>query len=131
MTSDEMAVRDSHARWIAAVNANDLAYLLTAIADDAVLLSPGRAPSGRDDFTAEFSAAHGALRLHCRSDIEEVGVCNDLAWTRCRDTLTITPRASGATQRFEGHRLTLYRRAADGRWLLTRDAHTLTLIADS
>jgi uncharacterized protein (TIGR02246 family) len=94
--------------------------------DDVVLLNPGGAPFGREGFAATFSAAHQALRIDCRSELEEVVVVGTVAYTRCRDTLAVTPRAGGETTRFAGHRLTVYRQQPDGRWLLARDAHTLT-----
>ena len=49
----------------------------------------------------------------------------DIGYTRCRDALTLTPSAGGDTTALAGHRLTIYRKQPDGRWLLARDAHTL------
>ena len=43
MRSDEQAIREMHTTWIDAVNAGDLAHLLTLMADDVVFLNPGRA----------------------------------------------------------------------------------------
>lgn len=126
MNADERAIRELNTTWIDAVNAADLACLLSLMTDDVVLLSPGgQAPMGRDGFPAVFTGAHQQLRLRCTSELEEVVVVGDVAYTRCRDTLTITPRAGGASTQLAGHRLTVYRQQADGRWLLARDAHTL------
>ena len=58
MGPDERAIREVHSTWIDAVNAGDLVRLLTLMADDVVFLNPGRAPFGRDGFSADFSAAH-------------------------------------------------------------------------
>jgi uncharacterized protein (TIGR02246 family) len=126
MTSDEQAIRELHASWIEAVNAGDLAPLLDRLADDAVLMGPGQAPYGQDGFIAAFSGAHRDLLLHCRSEQLEVVVAGDMAYTVSRDALSFTPRAGGETTRLAGHRLTIYRRRADGLWRLARDAHTLT-----
>ena len=41
MGSDERAIREMHSAWINAVNAGDLARLLTLMADDVVFLNPG------------------------------------------------------------------------------------------
>src|SRR4051794_27960133 len=41
MRPDELAIRELHSIWIDAVNAGDLASLLTLIADDVVFLNPG------------------------------------------------------------------------------------------
>jgi uncharacterized protein (TIGR02246 family) len=129
MTSDEQAIHTVHTTWIAAVNAGDLACLLALMTDDVVYLGPGREPFGRDAFGPGLLGAHEHNLIHCLSDLEEVVVVGELAHTRCRDSLTVTPRAGGATVALAGHRLTVYRRQADGRWLLARDAHTLMPVA--
>lgn len=129
MNTDEdaaRALRETHETWIAAVNAGDLACLLGLMADDAVFLSPGREPFGREGFQAGFLDGHAQYSLRCVSEPFEITVLGDVACTLCRDTLSLTPRAGGETVRLAGHRLTVYRRQAGGAWRLARDAHTLT-----
>lgn len=126
MEPDERQIREVHSAWIEAVNAGDLVRLLSLMADDVVFLSPGQAPSGREEFSANFSAAHEELRIRCLSELDEVVVVGEVACTRSRDALTVVPRAGGDATQFVGHRLTVYRRQTDGRWLLARDAHTLS-----
>lgn len=129
MGSDEREVREVHSTWIGAVNAGDLARLLTLMADDVVFLNPGQAPSGRDGFSANFSAAHQRVRIHCSSELEEVVVSGDVAYAWSRDALSVT-RAGGEATQLAGHRLTVYRKQPDGRWLLARDAHTLSPVEE-
>ena len=126
MGSDERAIRELHSTWIDAVNAGDLVRLLTLMADDVVFLNPGQAPFGRDGFSSGFSAAHQQARINCISELEEVVVVGEVAYTRARDSLSVTPRAGGDTVQLAGDRLTVYRKQPDGRWLLARDAHTLS-----
>lgn len=128
MSADEQAIHDVHTNWIAAVNAGDLGRLLALMADDVVFLNPGQAPCGRDGFPAGFSAAHERFHVRCISDLEEVVVTGDVAYTLCRDSLSLTPRSGGETMKLAGHRMTIYRRQPDGRWLLARDAHTLASV---
>lgn len=128
MDADEQPIRELHSAWICAVNAGDLARLLTLMVDDAVFLSPGQVPFGRDGFSANFSAAHQQLRIDCRSELEEVVVVGEVAYTWSRDALSVMPRTVGAATQFAGHRITIYRKQPDGRWLLARDAHTLSPI---
>jgi uncharacterized protein (TIGR02246 family) len=129
MGPDERAIREVHSAWIDAVNAGDLARLLTLMADDVVFLNPGRAPFGRDGFSPGFSAAHQQARINCISELEEVVIVGEVAYTRCRDSLSVAPRAGGEAMQLAGHRLTVYRKQPDGRWLLARDAHTLSPVA--
>src|SRR4051812_35905064 len=112
MEPDERAIRETHTAWIDAVNAGDLSGLFSLMADDVVFVGPGQAPFGRDGFSAGFSAAHERARIRCVSDLEEVVIVGDVAYTRSRDALSLTPRVANeqeATQ-FAGYRITVYRK---------------------
>ena len=126
MESDEQEIRQLHEAWIAAVGSGDLDRLLGLMADDVVFLNPGQAPLGRDGFGPRFSAAHRQALIHCTSELQEASVVGDVAYTLCRDSLSVTPRAGGQAMALAGHRITVYRRQPDGRWLLSRDANTLS-----
>jgi uncharacterized protein (TIGR02246 family) len=126
MDSDERSIREVHTTWIDAVNAGDLVRLLSLMADDVVFLNQGRAPFGRDGFPPGFLQAHQESLIHCISELQEVEVVGEVAYTLCRDSLTVTPRAGGNATELAGHRITIYRKQPDGRWLLARDAHTLS-----
>ena len=126
MASDEQEIHAVHSTWIDAVNAGDLARLLILATDDAVFINPGQAPFGRDIFSSAFSAAHQKGRISCRSELEEVVVVGEVAYTRSRDALSVTWRAGGSATKLAGHRITVYRKQPDGHWLLARDAHTLS-----
>ena len=126
MGPDERKIREVHSTWITAVNAGDLVRLLALMADDVVFLNPGHAPFGREGFSANFSAGHQRVHIRCSSKLEEVVVIGEVAYTRSRDTLSVTPRAGGNAKQLAGHRITVYRKQPDGCWLLARDAHTLS-----
>ncbi|MFG6463265.1 YybH family protein [Roseateles sp. DXS20W] len=129
MLTEEDAIRAVHTTFIDAVNAGRLQPLLGMMTDDVVFFSPGQAPFGREGFPAGFEAGHRDFQLRCISDLEEVVVAADVAYTRARDTLTLTPRAGGATTQLAGHRMTVYRRQPDGAWRMARDVHTLMPVA--
>src|SRR6516165_5576954 len=128
MASDEREIRTVHSIWIDAVNAGDLARLLTLVAEDVVFLTLGQAPFGRESFSSNFVAAHQQMRICCTSELEEVVVVGEVAYTRSRDALSVTPRAGGKAGQLAGHRMTVYRKQSDGRWLLSRDVHTLSAV---
>ena len=129
MGTGEQAIREVHATWIDAVNAGDLERLLSLMTDDVVFLNPGQAPIGRDGFPAGFSAAHQQSRIRCISELEEVVIVGEIAYTLCRDSLSVTPRAGGEATELAGHRITIYRKQPDGRWLLACDVNTLSPVA--
>ncbi|MEO7794332.1 MAG: SgcJ/EcaC family oxidoreductase [Thermoanaerobaculia bacterium] len=130
MESDEQEVRELQSTWIDAVNAGDLARLLTLMTDDVVFLNPGQEPFGRDGFSVNYSAAHQRNRFRCISDLEEIVVVGEVAYTRSGDALSVTPRAGGEEMKLGGYRITICRKQPDGRWLLARDAHTLAPVAN-
>jgi len=125
MGPDEQEIRQLHTAWINAVNARDLARLLTLMTADAVFLNPGQPAFGRDGFATNFSAAQQQIRFRCISDLEEVVVAGEVAYTKSRDSLLVTPAGGGEGRQLAGYRLTVYRKQSDGRWLVARDAHTL------
>ena len=88
-----------------------------------------KVPFGRDGFSPGFSATHQQARISCISELEDVVVVGEVAYTLSRDSLSVTPRAGGEAMQLAGHRITVYRKQPDGRWLLARDAHTLSLVA--
>jgi uncharacterized protein (TIGR02246 family) len=130
MRSDEQAIREVHSTWIDAVNAGDLARLLVMTTDDVVFLNPGHKAINRDGFAARFSGAHEQLLIHCVSELREVVIVGEVAYTLSWDTLSVTPRAGGEESRLAGDRLTIYRKQPDGRWLLARDANVLSLVEE-
>src|SRR5437764_13648783 len=105
MTSDEREIRTVHSIRIDAVNAGDLARLLALVAEDVVFLTPGQAPFGREGFSSNFMAAHQQMRICCTSELEEVVVVSEVAYTRSRDALSVTPRAGGKAAQLAGHRM--------------------------
>ena len=95
MASDEREIRTVHSIWIDAVNAGDLACLLTLVAEDVFFLTPGQATFGRVGFSSNFMAAQQQMRICCTSELEEVVVVGEVAYTRSRDALSVTPRQAG------------------------------------
>ena len=67
MYPEEREIRGLHSIWINAVNAGDLVRLLTLMTDDAVFLSPGQKPHGREGFSANFAAASERLTINLPS----------------------------------------------------------------
>jgi uncharacterized protein (TIGR02246 family) len=129
MGPDERAIREVHATWIDAVNAGDLDCLLSLMTNDVVFLNPAQAPFGRDGFPAGFSTAHQRARINCISELENVVIVGEVAYTLSRDSLSMTPRATGEVTLLAGYRISIYRKQSDGRWLLARDAHTLSPVS--
>jgi len=126
MNPAEQEIHEVHTTWLDAVNAANLGKLLTMMTEDAVFFNSGEGPFGAEKLSARFTEAHRDLLIDCKSDLEEIVVVGDVAYTRSWDVVTATPRAGGQTDQVAGHRLSIYRKQPDGRWLLARDVHTLS-----
>src|SRR5205809_3556252 len=104
MASDEREIRTMHSIWIDAVNAGDLARLLTLVAEDVVFLTPGQAPFGREGFSSNFMAAHQQMRICCTSELEEVVVVRGRLHSEPRRTVSYPARRrEGGTARRASH----------------------------
>jgi uncharacterized protein (TIGR02246 family) len=125
MSPDERAIRDVITTWMTASAAGDTPTVLSLMADDALFLVAGRAPFGKAEFAAGQAALAG-YRIEGNSDVREVEISGNIAWVRAHLTVSMTPVAGGETNRRTGPTLTIFRRLADGRWVLARDANLLT-----
>ena len=122
MSEDENAIRAFVENWFAASRAGDVDAILKLMDDDAIFMSPGAEPFGRDAFKAA-AAQMKNMQLDMKSDITEIRVLGDWAFFRSRLQISITP-PGGRTLTRAGHTLTILRRK-DGRWVLSRDANML------
>ncbi len=124
MSDDERAIRAVMARWMAATSAGDLPEVLSLMADDAVFLVPGQEPFGKQAF-AEMSRHMREVKLEGTQEIEELKILGDWAFCISRVTVRVTPPGGNAFRR-SGHTLALFRRGANGAWLLARDANLMS-----
>lgn len=129
MGTDERAIREVQSAWFDATASGDLTRLLTLMAEDVVFLTPGRPPLGRDEFAAAFAAGLQQVRISCGGDLEEVVVVGEVAYTRGRLSVSVTPVAGGPAKRLAGYTLSVFRKQSDGRWVLARDANLLSPVS--
>ena len=124
MTDDEQAIRKVVTTWMQASREGDTATVLSLMTEDAVFMVPGRPPFGRVAFEQASNAMAG-MKISGANEIVELQVRGDWAFSRNHIDLTVTP-ALGEPVRRSGYTLTLYRKDADGRGRLMRDANLLT-----
>ena len=123
MTADEKAIRTLVADWFAATKAGDVPAVLRLIDDEALFLTPGRAPFGKDAFAAA-SAGMKDLQFEGTSEIEELSVHGNWAWMRSRLRVVVTPPGGRPLVR-TGRVLTILRKLDSGAWVVHRDANLL------
>ena len=125
MADDEQQIRELIATWMSATRDGDTDKVLSLMTDDVVFLVAGQPPFGKQQFAALMKHEPGAPRprFDGHSEIQEVQVLGDWAFTRTRLTVEVTP-PGGKTFRRAGHTLSVFRKTS-GRWLLARDANLL------
>ena len=126
-TTDERAIRQLVATWMAASQTGDTAKVLSLMADDVIFQVPGREPFGKEAF-ANMSQGMKGVRMEGTSDIRELRVLGDWAYLRNHITITVTP-PGGKPMKRAGYTLTILRKQ-NGQWLLSRDANLLTEVKD-
>jgi uncharacterized protein (TIGR02246 family) len=120
MTDNERAIHDLVTRWMQASQNGDIDTVLSLMTDDVVFMVPGREPFGKEAFRAASEGLKD-MRVQGTSEIRELKVIGDWAYARNYLEMTMTPPGV----RRSGYTLTLFRKEADGRWLLARDANLL------
>jgi uncharacterized protein (TIGR02246 family) len=120
MDTDEKAIRDLVALWISATKAGDHATVLTLMTDDVIFMVPGREPFGKEAFAVPDRSA--APVIDGTAEVLEVQVHGNWAWARNYLNITFTP-PGGEPCALSGYTMGIYRRNAEGKWQLARDAN--------
>jgi uncharacterized protein (TIGR02246 family) len=122
---DERTIRASFDKWLHATADGDIDAILPLMAEDVVFVAPSQPPLvGRRAFAAAQRDALARARIEPVGALEEVRVAGDLAWTRARLEVIVTPRDGGAPRRLAGSVISVHERRG-GAWVIVRDANTL------
>ena len=124
MSEDECTVREVIATWMRASAAGDIDTVLGLMTDDVVFLVPGQEPFGKAEFAAASRGMQG-MQFDAKSDVREIKINGDWAYTRTYLAVALTPPGGTAVRR-KGYTLSIFRKGADARWRLARDANLLT-----
>lgn len=126
MSNDEQAIRQLIETWLAATRDGGIDTVLGLMTEDVVFLTPGQAPMiGRDAFAAGLRPMLATHTIASSSAVEEIAVVGDMAYSRTRLAITVTPKVGGEPMRRAGHTLSVLRKGGDGKWRITRDANLL------
>jgi uncharacterized protein (TIGR02246 family) len=127
MNQDEQAIRLAVQTWMKASADGDLPRVLELMDDDVVFLGPGRPPMrGKAGFAEASKAMEGKVRVEGTSDIQEVHVSGDRAYVWTQLTTAMHPADGSPPTRRSGPGLSVWRKNADGRWVIFRDANMVT-----
>ena len=126
-SDDRAAIRAVIETWHRATSAGELDRVLALMAADAVFLTPGREPMrGRESFGRRLATLLQTHTLASSGEVREIEVSGDLAYAWTDLTVTLSARDGKPSMRRTGPTLSIFRKQADGGWLLVRDANLLT-----
>jgi len=131
MSTDEKEIRELIATWMSATKAGDTARVLGLMTDDVVFLLPRRPPMRKAGFAAAAAAqvAKDAPKIDGESEIQEVVVAGDWAFSWTKLKVTVTPPHDARAMVRAGHTLSIFRKEG-GKWRLARDANLLAPVPD-
>ncbi len=119
--SNEDAIRERINEWLRASKDADLAALANLLDDDVLFVVQGRPPFGKKEFLAGGVAA--PFRFEWKVEVPEVVVHGDWGLTRVHLELEIMPAPDSEPMRLAGPAMSVWRKSADGRWVIWRDAN--------
>jgi uncharacterized protein (TIGR02246 family) len=124
--NDEQAIRGLIETWLRATREGDVDAVLELMTQDVVFMVPGQPTMhGREAFGQRLSALLSTHAVESSGEIEEICVVGDLAYCRTKLSVTVISKHGALPMQRTGHTLSILRKAADGRWQLTRDANLL------
>ena len=131
-TNDEQAIRALVADWLDATRRGDIGAILPLMTDDVVFMVPGQPlMTGREKFAEGLRTLLKTHRIVSDGVVEEVLVSGELAYCRTRLEVRVEPAGGGVAVRRAGHTLSVFRRNAEGKWQLARDANLLAPVTDA
>jgi len=121
-SADEAAIADFNRRYLQAINDGNIESLASLTDEGHMMISSGRAPLvGKQALVDAMTRAFATTTFNESWAPEETVVSGDLAYQRGTFVVEATPKSGGETARTTGNFLRIYRKQADGRWLMTHD----------
>jgi uncharacterized protein (TIGR02246 family) len=116
------AISAFNEKYLKALNEGDATALSALTDEDHIMIAPGRTPTvGKAANDTANARAFKDFSVDEKWVPIETVVDHDLAYQRGTFTVVATPKAGGAARTTHGNFLRIYRRQADGSWLMTRD----------
>ena len=120
---DLAAIAEFNRRYLDAINNGDIDTLAELTTEDHMMIASGGTPlSGKQALVDAMTGAFQRFDFDESWTPEETVVSGDLAYQRGTFIVNAIPKDGGDATRSEGNFLRIYRRQADGRWLMTRDS---------
>jgi uncharacterized protein (TIGR02246 family) len=132
METDEEAIRDLVARWMAATQSGDVETVLSLMAEDVVFLVPGQPVMRKADFAVAAQGMSGpnAPKFEGKSEIQEIKILGYWAFMWTKLSIVVTPPGGSQSITRQGTTLSVLQKQ-NGRWVIARDANLLVTVPPS
>jgi uncharacterized protein (TIGR02246 family) len=118
----EAAIAEFNRLYLAAINEGDIDALAALTTDNHMMIASGGEPlAGREALVEAMTGAFRNFDFEESWTPAETVVSGDLAYQRGTFVVVATPKTGGDPSRTTGNFMRIYRRQADGRWLMVRD----------
>jgi len=118
----EAAIAEFNREYLRAINQGDIEALAALTTADHMMISSGGTPlAGKEALVAAMTGAFERFDFEESWTPEETVVSGDLAYQRGTFVVIARPKQGGEESRTTGNFLRIYRRQADGAWLMVRD----------
>ena len=125
--SEEGPIRAEGSLWAEYYRSGDLEALMTLYTDDVVVALHGQpALYGKAAVREYFSTRIGKAESVFELDYEVVEVHGDIAYIISKYWLHATDKETGVVYKDAGRSMLVYKRGADGRWLIAADLDQAT-----
>lgn len=122
VADESAAIRAAAAEWVTAFKAGDIDALMALYTPDAFLALHGQpAMRGTDAIRDYFAPKLGTAEVEFLLDFEEIQVHGDVAHLVSKYWYLSVPKAGGTPLRDAGRSALIYKKAADGSWLIYLD----------
>ena len=120
--ADVEAIKELREEYNAAVEAGDVARVISLFADEAVLMPPNEPPAtGKEATRSWYETLFEQFNVEpFTSSAEEVEVTDDWAFDRGTYSITLTPKAGGEPAEDSGKFIAIFQRQTDGSWKVAR-----------
>lgn len=130
--NDEQEIRTLFDNWIKSTVEGNLELARQCIADDAVFFVPGIGEMDKESFAqaaAGGSPEDSPINYDLDSKLREIKIFGEQAYIWIESNLLCSPKNGDPTTRMAGHSLSILEKR-NGRWLIIRDANTMTNVQD-
>jgi uncharacterized protein (TIGR02246 family) len=118
--TDRSAIERQIAQWLDGYNTSNIEKITSVFSPDLMFMTADAGVLNRDTIAHVYEAQFSKYHCHIVGITDEIQVSGNMAYDRGHFTITLAPKAGGATVHTAGSFLETWRKDSDGTWRVTR-----------